>query len=152
MAWLEQLVAERTDIDEAGLHWLHLLLADWQIVADLSFADLVLWLPAKDGSGYWAGAQMRPTTGPTAYVDDIVGRFMPVGKKPLLDRAMAEGRVARDGDPEWRDSVPVRVEAVPVKYDDRVIALVARNTNLQGVRTPSRSNLPTCKRPASWRR
>ncbi len=141
MAWLEQLVAERTDIDEAGLHWLHLLLADWQIVADLSFADLVLWLPAKDRSGYWAGAQMRPTTGPTAYVDDIVGRFMPVGKKPLLDRAMAEGRVARDGDPEWRDSVPVRVEAVPVKYDDRVIALVARNTNLQGVRTPSRLEL-----------
>ncbi|HNM96377.1 MAG TPA: histidine kinase N-terminal domain-containing protein [Marmoricola sp.] len=141
MAKLEQIVREHTNLDQNELHWLHLLLADWQIIADLSFADLVLWLPDRDGSGYWAGAQMRPTTGPTAYVDDVVGSFIPVGKKPLLDRAMVDGRVARDGDPEWRDSVPVRVEAVPVKYSDRVIALVARNTNLHGVRTPSRLEL-----------
>ena len=68
-----------------------MLLADWQIIADLSFADLVLWLPAADGSGYWAGAQMRPTTGPTAFVDDIVGSFLGAGRRPLLDAAAARG-------------------------------------------------------------
>ena len=36
------------------VEWLDLLLADWQIIADLSFADLVLWLPDREGSGYWA--------------------------------------------------------------------------------------------------
>ena len=50
-------------------------------------------------------------------------------------------RVIREGDPEWRDDVPVRVETIPVRRADRVIAVVARNTNLQGVRTPSRLEL-----------
>jgi two-component sensor histidine kinase len=101
----------------------------------------VLWLPDRDGSGYWALGQMRPTTGPTALVDDVVGTFVPVGRRPLLDSALRDGRIAREGDPEWRDDVPVRVEAIPVRRDGRIIALVARNTNLHGVRTPSRLEL-----------
>ena len=79
------------------------------------FADLVLWLPDREGTGFWAGGQMRPTTGPTAYVDDIVGTFVPAGRRPHLDTAYAEGRLVREGDPEWRDDVPVRVETIPVR-------------------------------------
>lgn len=141
MPSLQALARNHTDLSTADVEWLSLLLADWQIIADLSFADLVLWLPAGDGSGYWAGAQMRPTTGPTAFVDDIVGSFLPAGRRPLVDAALREGRIAREGDPEWRDDVPVRVEAIPVRRGDRLIAVVARNTNLQGVRTPSRLEL-----------
>jgi two-component sensor histidine kinase len=84
---------------------------------------------------------MRPTTGPTALVDDVVGSFVATGKRPLLDAAVQEGRIAREGDPEWRDDVPVRVEAIPVRRNGRIIAVVARNTNLHGVRTPSRLEL-----------
>ncbi len=141
MPSLEALARAHTDLSSEDLEWLSRLLADWQIVADLSFADLVLWLPARDGSGYWAGAQMRPTTGPTAYVDDVVGSFVASGRRPLLDAALRDGRIAREGDPEWRDDVPVRVEAIPVRRGDRMIAVVGRNTNLQGVRTPSRLEL-----------
>lgn len=141
MASLNELARQHTDLGPEDLAWLHLLIADWQIIADLSFADLVLWLPDRDGSGFWAGAQMRPTTGPTAYVDDIVASFVAKGDRPLLDMAMADGRVAREGDPEWRDHVPVRVEAIPVRRGSELLAVVARNTNLQGVRTPSRLEL-----------
>jgi two-component sensor histidine kinase len=141
MLSLPELAHAHTDLTEADLAWLTLLQADWQIIADLSFADLVLWLPDRDGTGFWAVAQMRPTTGPTALVDDIVGTFSATGRRPLLDRALAQGRIAREGDPEWRDSVPVRVEAIPVRRGDRVIAVVGRNTNLHGVRTPSRLEL-----------
>ena len=141
MPSLQVLARAHTDLSDGDVQWLSLLLADWQIIADLSFADLVLWLPARDGSGYWAGGQMRPTTGPTAIVDDVVGSFIVAGKRPLLDAALSEGRIAREGDPEWRDDVPVRVEAIPVRRGDRLIAVVARNTNLQGVRTPSRLEL-----------
>ncbi len=141
MPSLNELVRAHTDLDEADLAWLHLLLADWQIIADLSFADLVLWLPDREGNGYWAGAQMRPTTGPTAYVDDLVGAFVPTGRRPLLDDAYVHQRVAREGDPEWRDDIPVRVEAIPVRRSGRILAVIARNTNLLGVRTPSRLEL-----------
>ena len=138
MPSLSAVARRHTDLDEADVEWLQRLLADWQIIADLSFADLVLWLPDREGTGYWAGGQMRPTTGPTAYVDDIVGTFVAVGRRQLVDIAFAQGRIAREGDPEWRDEVPVRVEAIPVRHRDRVIAVIARNTNLLGVRTPSR--------------
>ena len=138
---MQALARAHTDLSPDDVEWLSMLLADWQIIADLSFADLVLWLPAADGSGYWAGAQMRPTTGPTALVDDVVGTFLELGRRPLIDAALREGRIAREGDPEWRDDVPVRVEAIPVRRGDELIAVVARNTNLQGVRTPSRLEL-----------
>ena len=136
-----ELVRAHTDLDDDDVAWLQLLQADWQIIADLSFADLVLWLPDRTGSGFWAGGQMRPTTAPTAYVDDVLGDFAATGSRPLLDRAHAEGRLVREGDPEWRDDVPVRVETIPVRRRGRVIAVVARNTNLLGVRTPSRLEL-----------
>jgi two-component sensor histidine kinase len=138
---LNEVVRHYTDLDEADLDWLHLLVADWQIIADLSFADLVLWVPDRDGHGFWAAAQMRPTTGPTAFVDDLVGAFVPRERRPLLDAAYDQGRIAREGDPEWRDDVPVRVETIPVRRAGRVLGVVARNTNLLGVRTPSRLEL-----------
>ena len=138
---LSELVRRHTDLDDEDVAWVQLLQADWQIIADLSFADLVLWLPDREGKGYWAGGQMRPTTGPTALVDDVVGTFVPVGRRRMLDEAYTHGRLVREGDPEWRDDVPVRVETIPVRRAGRVIAVVARNTNLLGVRTPSRLEL-----------
>ncbi|HWJ08458.1 MAG TPA: histidine kinase N-terminal domain-containing protein [Nocardioides sp.] len=137
MPSLSAIARRHTDLAPADIAWLQLLQADWQVIADLSFADLVLWLPDREGTGFWAGDQMRPTTGPTAYVDDIVGTFLPIGRRSLVDRAYELGRIAREGDPEWRDDVPVRIEAIPVRHEGRVIAVVSRNTNLLGVRTPS---------------
>ena len=138
---MTELVRAHTDLDPVDVAWLQLLMADWQVIADLSFADLVLWLPDRAGTGFWAVAQMRPTTGPTAYVDDLVGAFLESGRRPLIDSAYEQERVAREGDPEWRDDIPVRVEAIPVRRAGRIIGVIARNTNLLGVRTPSRLEL-----------
>jgi two-component sensor histidine kinase len=138
---LDEIAQAHTDLDAEELAWLHLLVADWQIIADLSFADLVLWLPDREGKGFWAGAQQRPTTGPTALLDDVAGTFVPQGRRAMLDTAYAQGRVVREGDPEWVYDVPVRVETIPVRRGDRVLAVVARRTNLLGVRTPSHLEL-----------
>ena len=141
MPSLLELVRAHTDLDDDDVSWLHQLMADWQIIADLSFADLVMWLPDREGNGFWAGGQMRPTTGPTSLPDDVVGTFVPTGRRRMVDEAYEHGRLVREGDPEWRDDVPVRVEAIPVRRAGRIIAVVARNTNLLGVRTPSRLEL-----------
>ena len=141
MPTLDEIARAHTDLDTDELAWLQLLLADWQIVADLSFADLVLWLPDRDGRGFWAGAQQRPTTGPTALLDDVAGTFLPQGRRNLLDTAYETGRLAREGDPAWVFDVPVRQEAIPVRRGGRVFAVVARTTNLLGVRTPSHLEL-----------
>ena len=48
------------------------LVADWQLLADLAFADLTLWVPLQDGA-WWCVAQVRPLTAPTSQPDDLVG-------------------------------------------------------------------------------
>ena len=138
---MNDLVRHHTILGDSDLEWLHLLVSEWQLLADLSFADLVLWVPTNDGDRYVSVAQMRPNTGPTSYQQDMVGHFVPHGRRPLLDSAFDEGRIAREGDPEWREEVPVRVECIPVRRAGRVIAVIARNTNLLTVRTPSRLEL-----------
>jgi two-component system, sensor histidine kinase PdtaS len=135
------LVRADASLDEDDRAWLHALVSDWQLLADLSFADLVLWVPTQDRQEYVAVAQMRPTTGPTAYPDDVVGSRIARGVRPLVDGALDTGRILREGEPEWRDDVPVRVEAIPVRRRDHVLGVITRNTNLVSVRTPSRLEL-----------
>ena len=104
MPSLTELVRAHTDLETPDVDWLVRLMADWQIIADLSFADLVLWLRDRDGRGFWAAGQMRPTTGPTALVDDVVGTFVPAGRRRMLDMAWEQKRLIREGDPEWSDT------------------------------------------------
>ncbi|MFF2651285.1 sensor histidine kinase [Streptomyces sp. NPDC058045] len=138
---MNDLVRQHTALGDADLDWLHLLVSEWQLLSDLSFADLVLWVPTRDGTRYVSVAQMRPNTGPTSYQDDMVGHLVPRGRRPMLDAALDEGRIVREGDPEWREEVPVRVESIPVRRESRVLGVIARNTNLLTVRTPSRLEL-----------
>ncbi len=114
---MNDLVRQHTALSDSDLEWLHLLVSEWQLLSDLSFADLVLWVPTLDGTRYVSVAQMRPNTGPTSYQDDMVGHLVPRGRRPLLDAALDEGRIVREGDPEWREEVPVRVESIPVRRE-----------------------------------
>lgn len=138
---MNDLVRQHTSLGDSDLEWLHLLVSEWQLLSDLSFADLVLWVPTLDGTRYVSVAQMRPNTGPTSYQNDMVGHLVPRGRRPMLDAALDEGRIVREGDPEWREEVPVRVESIPVRREGRVLGVIARNTNLLTVRTPSRLEL-----------
>jgi len=140
---LNQLVASSTDLDPTDVEWLHLLVGDWQMLSDLSFADLVLWVRERGRPDAWiAVAHCRPSTGATVHYDDLVGTRIPPGRRAQVDRAFELGRICRDRDPAWHDDVPVREEAIPVVVaDGRVVAVVARHTNLAAARTPSRLEL-----------
>jgi two-component sensor histidine kinase len=116
---------------------LHRLVGDWQLLADLSFADLVLYVPDRELRRFVVVAQMRPTTGPTAYQDDLVGAVVPVAAQSQLEVAIRETRIVREGEPVWVAGTPVREEVLPVQVGGRVVAVVARATNLAAARTPS---------------
>src|SRR5450759_4321449 len=49
---LTNLARRHTALTAADVDWLQALVSDWQLLADLSFADLVLWAPLQDGSGW----------------------------------------------------------------------------------------------------
>src|SRR5262244_3832712 len=101
MPTLTDLARSYSSLNGADLEWLHSLVSDWQLLADLSFADLILWVPvrvprgetAAAGASWVAVAQMRPTTGPTSFPDDVVGDQSGPGERGLLDTARAERRI-----------------------------------------------------------
>jgi two-component sensor histidine kinase len=135
---LAERVQSRTDLTRADLDHLQRLVAEWQLVADLSFADLVLWVRTQEA--HWlAVAHMRPTTGPTSYAKDVVGTELEHSDR--LARAWAEGRIVRDGEPDRHEGIPVRNETVPVRREGRVIGVLSRDTNLTSARVPSQLEL-----------
>ena len=143
MSTLLELLTEHTDLPLDDVAHLQRLVGEWQLLSDLSFADLLLWVPVGDGDEFLCVAQVRPTTGPTAYQDDHVGQRQRAPEAAPQLVATREGRIFREGDPEWEGAVPVRREAIPVRRhgSDLIIAVVGRDTNLVATRGPSKLEL-----------
>ncbi|PID96899.1 MAG: ATPase [Actinomycetales bacterium] len=140
MASLAELIQEHSELSPADEEWLRLLVSDWQLLSDLSFADLVLWVRASPVQWY-AVAHMRPTTGQTVYFRDQVGRRASRSRAKLLETAYSERRIVRERDSEWGEDAPVREETIPIARAGRPIAALTRHTNLSMMRTPSRLEL-----------
>ncbi|WP_223256433.1 PAS domain-containing sensor histidine kinase, partial [Micromonospora endophytica] len=147
MSTLRDLAEEHTRLRPADIDHLHRIAGDWQLLSDLSFADLLLWVPVDGEGSFLCVAQVRPTTAPTAYQDDQVGRIVGGPEVAHLDVAYGQGRIWREGDPVWYGDVPARHEAIPVRLraadgeSGEVIAVVGRDTNLSTARTPSQLEL-----------
>ncbi|GAB3578692.1 PAS domain-containing sensor histidine kinase [Calidifontibacter terrae] len=124
-------------VDAVDADWLHLLVGDWQLISDLSFADLVLWVRGRDG--VWvAAAHARPTTGVGVFSEDLVGDPIVSARSRTVQQAYDDRRIVRAGQTVWRGDTPVREEAIPVVRGGRVVAVMTRHTNLASMRTPSR--------------
>ncbi|ROT32253.1 PAS domain-containing sensor histidine kinase [Micromonospora sp. HM5-17] len=147
MSTLRDLAEEHTALRPADIDHLHRVAGDWQLLSDLSFADLLLWVPVSGADAFVCVAQVRPTTAPTAYQDDQVGRIVGGPEVAHLAIAYSQGRIWREGDPVWYGDTPARHEAIPVRLrsgdgeSGEVIAVVGRDTNLSTARTPSQLEL-----------
>jgi two-component sensor histidine kinase len=113
------------------------LVADWQLLADLSFADLTLWVPLHTGA-WWCVAQVRPLTAPTSQLEDLVGSEVEGPAAEAFVVVHREGRPVTEGEQDRSGSTPRRRrEVVPVRHDGVVVAVLARDTNLAVTRSPS---------------
>ena len=141
MSFFDELVGARTELTPAAKDHLVRLVGEWQLLADLAFSDLLLVAPERGEKGFLVLGQMRPYTAQTLYQEDQVGRTVTAEEAPAVAKAFEEGRIVREGDPVWRGGVPVRIEAVPVRFQGRVVAAVSQEANLATARTPSRLEL-----------
>ncbi|HET9143622.1 sensor histidine kinase [Actinophytocola sp.] len=142
MSTLSDLLAEFTSLSVKQVDHLQMVVAEWQLLADLSFADFLLWVPAdeesgSDGAEFLCVAQARPTTALTAHAEDVVGSRVVAREHPQLRKASTERRICREEDPRWYLGVPVRRETIPVTHAGEVIAVLSRETNLAVPRVPS---------------
>jgi two-component system, sensor histidine kinase PdtaS len=76
---------------EADRDYLAELTATWGLVADFCFSDLLLFV--RHGDAFVVSGQIRSTTSRTLYEDDLVGRVVPLGVRPLLGEAMSSGQI-----------------------------------------------------------
>lgn len=137
LSTLADLLAEHTRLSGEAADHLQTVVAEWQLLADLSFADFLMWVPIEDSSEFMCVAQVRPTTGPTAHPEDVVGTRTTVLEHPHIVRAIREMRIFREEDPYWHQDLPMRREAIPVTFRGHVIAVLSRESNLTSPRTPS---------------
>lgn len=137
MATLQDITDHYGPMPEAEAEWLSEIAADWQIIADLSFADLVLWRPVDDG--FVAIAHCRPSTGPTVHQEEVVGSAAAEGRIAHLRQAMSEREIVVSREPRWDETYAVREDALPVVMPDgRVPAVMTREVSQAVSRSSSR--------------
>ena len=149
MSTLSDLVQAQGRSSEEDIEWLHLLVGDWQLLADLAFADIVLWVPSAENS-FVAVAHARPSSSATLFYRDFVGQGIKPEWKQQVTEAFETSMIVDSAAPTWYEETPTRVRAVPVTrrlspsgaaVSEAPVAVITRHTNLSEARTPSRQEL-----------
>jgi len=145
---LSQLISDHGVPNKANIEWLTRLQSEWQLVADLLFADLVLWVPTKDGS-FIAVGHARPSSAATVFYRDISGQ--PIRKEWLapVKQAFESAQLVEQKSSDTVAGLPTRFSAIPVQKEHLLaaednsgpIAVITRHTNLSESRTPNKIQL-----------
>jgi two-component system, sensor histidine kinase PdtaS len=129
MSTLGELLAEHTAMPGAAVDHLHAVVGEWQLLADLSFADYLMWVRRDDGALVCV-AQCRPNTSPTVLLTDAVGTVAGPERFPQVTAAFESGTIG-EGEPA------AGVEAVPVRHSDAVVAVLTHQTAVAARRMSS---------------
>ncbi|MGI8773428.1 MAG: sensor histidine kinase [Actinomycetota bacterium] len=138
MGTLADRIMAVSDLTREQAEHLRSLCSSWQVLADLSFSDLFLYVPASAGDGFEVAAQLRPFTSQTLYPRDMVGIRVDQPEHPIVERAFREGRIWSQEAPVLVDGIPVRLDALPVRHEGRVVGVVTKEGSPGTSRRPGR--------------
>ena len=141
MTVLSSLAGRHTTLSAREVDHLHRLLGEWQLLADLAFADLLLLAPVVDRSAFVVLGQVRPYPAQTLYPEDMVGAILDSRDRPKAAQSIGEKRIVSEGDPEWREGTPIREVTIPVMFEGEPVAVITAEQNLASARTPSHLEL-----------
>ena len=147
MSTLSQLISDYGVPNKANIEWLTRLQSEWQLVADLLFADLVLWVPTKDGS-FVAAGHARPSSAATVFYRDISGETIRKEWLATVKQAFDTAQIVEQKSSDTVAGLPTRFSAIPVQKESAdqegtsgPIAVITRHTNLSESRTPNKIQL-----------
>ena len=143
---IEDYIEGKSPLSTEQIYRLRELIADWQLLADLSFADLIMWVPLRKDfkswpTGYIAVAHIRPTTSATVFANDVIGDEIAWGARPHIDEALSKAEIVRDTEPEKVGELMIKEETTPVIFEGQVIAVISRHRDSELMRQPSRLEL-----------
>jgi len=113
MRQIEELLAGKSNLSPEAIAHLKHLASDWQLIADLSFADLAIWVSTNSGKEI-AVAQVRAATAATVFPQDFVG-------DEVDELFHGPG-----------------VEYFPIQFHHEAIAQIARHRNSDATRSSGR--------------
>ena len=133
-----------TSIESNSQQWLRSLLADWQLIADLAFGDLVLWAPK--GGKLQAAAHARPAAAATLFYRDVTGTPARFDWDKVIQAAWTTGLPVISAETTIFEGVRTKIDAYPVfapdkQADSKPIAVITRHTNLGESRVPNKLQL-----------
>ena len=130
MAGLLELARAHTPLRDDQIEHLQRLAASWGFLADLCFADLLLFAPLDPNGdeGFVVLGQIRPATSQTLYRSDLMGSMVSAEEREVVTRCfkrdeMIEGEVTSAAVREL-----VRVECIPVRADGELVAVLTRES------------------------
>ena len=134
MATLGELAREHTGLDGPALGHLQRLMGTWGMLADLCYADLLLFVPVLNdgeaGRRFVVLGQIRPTTNQTLHADDLVGWVIDESQRPLVVRSWDLGQIV-DGEVAAVDrGEPSRIQCIPVRFRGELVAVLTRESAL----------------------
>jgi len=140
MASLAELARSHTRLGLPEIDHLQRLVATWGLLADLCFADLMLFAGSDhDAEGHRVDGpvpdkplvvlgQIRPTTSQTLFLQDWVGRVVSASERPFVARCLGAGTIMEG---EIRGDVrhePVRELCMPVIFRGRTVGVLTKES------------------------
>ena len=135
MPTLVEIAHELGNTVERELAHLGAFVSAWGMLADFCFADMLLYLPSNDKQ-WIVVAQVRAATGQTLYETDLVGLTADLDKAAMIAQAFTTQKVVTGEVRVVSQVDPVSLMAIPVRCDDRVIAVLTREWSTRSGRKP----------------
>jgi two-component system, sensor histidine kinase PdtaS len=142
MATTPELARYYTTLETGAIEHLQRLVASWGLLADICFADLLLWArvdPGRKVPGVAEEAegaaerlvvlgQVRPLTSQTLFRSDWMGDVISVDVRPMVMRALRLGELIEGEVLHTTLREQIRVQCIPVRYEQRTIAVMTRES------------------------
>lgn len=130
---LAEIVAEQAVLASDDVEWLQDLVREGQIVADLSLADIAMWIRTSDGT-WVAVALFRSSTASTVFYRDIVGARISDTWEKLVDECERRRTMVEPTEPIWFDETATQVRAIPIRRSGQPhpIAVLTRHALVSG--------------------
>ena len=136
MATISELTREHTELSKEQTTHLANLVSEWGMLADLCFADLLLYVPVGGLDNWLVVAQVRAATGQTLYISDWVGSMAAYEERPLLAQAFRSKGIVEDEIFVEGIEEDCRMMAIPVVFEGEVIAVLTREWSRRTGRQP----------------
>ena len=130
MATTAELVRVHTELTDDELGHLQQLIAEWGMLSDFCFADLLLFAPVAGGDAtrFVVLGQIRPTTNQTLYREDLVGRIIDETERPFVARAWRLGEIVEGEVMVTSPGERARLQCIPVNHRGRQVAVMTRES------------------------